>query len=174
MRRILLQEFGIAPHDAGARHDAPVKTLRPHVIAKVRVEMFEQLAQRKALDIRMDDAHFELIDVEQRVQHARHDADRCVETLQKGLRLRPVGLLRQQSLEKPNCLQRLSQIMTGGGEEARFGDIRLFGGLLGGVERLGCALFFSDVRERDHDPFNQPVMSSVRQNKPILPNPALG
>ena len=38
----LLQQSRIASHDAGARHDAPVKTLRSHVIAKVRVEMLEQ------------------------------------------------------------------------------------------------------------------------------------
>ena len=90
----------------------------------------------------MNDARFELIDVEQRVQHSRHDADRCIETLQQRLRFRRVGFFGQQSLQKPDGLQRLSQIMAGGGEETRFGDIRLFGGLLGGVERFRCALSF--------------------------------
>src|SRR5208283_4497188 len=144
------------------------------VITKVGVEMIKQLAQRKALDVRMDDARLELIDVEQRVQHSRHNADGCVETLQERLQFRVVAFVGQQSLEKSDRLQRLPQIMAGGGEKARFGDARLFGGLRGGGERLGCALFFGDVRECDDDAFDQAVMGPVWQYHSIIPYSRVG
>src|ERR1019366_4072342 len=55
--------------------------------------------------------------------------------------------------------------MAGGGEESRFGDISLVRDLLGGVERFRGAFLFGDVREGYYDPFNQPVMRSVRQTE---------
>ena len=66
--------------------------------------MLEQISQRKALNIRVDDAGFELIDIEERVQHSRHDANRRVETLEQRLRFQPFGLFNQQSLQKPDRL----------------------------------------------------------------------
>ena len=144
------------------------------MIAEVGVKMLEQISQCKALNIRVDDAGFELIDIEERVQHSRHDANRRVETLQQRLRFQPVGLFSQQSLQKPDRLQRLSQIMAGGGEEARFGDISLVRDLLGGVERFRGPLLFGDVREGYYDALDQAVVGPVRQYKPIVPNPVLG
>ena len=74
------------------------------MIAEVGVKMLEQFSQCKALNVGVDDAGFELIDIEERVQHSRHHANRRVETLQQRLRFWPVGLFNQQSLQKPDRL----------------------------------------------------------------------
>ena len=76
----------------------------------------------------MHDAGLDLVDVEQRVQHARHRAQRLVEPREQLLLPLAFHRLGQQSLQQGQRLQRLAQIVAGGGEEARFrhvGQLRL-------------------------------------------------
>ena len=167
----LLEQTWIAPHHASARRDAPVEPLRAHVIAEILVEMFKQLVERKVFHIGVDDARFELIDVEQRVQHSRHHAHRGVETFQEFLRFVAGRLYCQQAMQQPDGLQWLPQIMARGGEEARFRDIGPVGDLLGVGQRLRRAFVFGDVPEGDDHAFDAAVLVSVRQNEPIVPNP---
>ena len=157
----LLEQPRVAPHDACARHDTPLKALSSHMIAEVRVEMLEQLIQRKALDISMDDAGLELIDVEERVQHSRHDADRSVEAFRSVWASLPFAF----SLSKPRSSRMVCsgclRVMACRSKKPRFGDIGLVGGLLGGDQRFRSELPLSDVRESNYDPFDQAVMGSV-------------
>jgi hypothetical protein len=59
-----------------------------------------------------------LIDVEERVQHAQHGAHGLVETADQAQGGFVLDLLSQYFMQQADRLQRLAQIMTGGGEES--------------------------------------------------------
>ena len=90
----------------------------------------------KADHFGVDGAGLDLVDVEQRVQHARHGAQRLVEPCDQLLRLLALDHLRQQPLQQGERLQRLAQIMARGGEKARFRDIGQFCLPLGRLQRV--------------------------------------
>ena len=57
-------------------------------------------------------AHFDLIDVEQRIQHAGHGAQRFIDAGDQFLSPLPDDLLGQQTLEQREGLHRLPQIVA--------------------------------------------------------------
>src|ERR1700674_2241037 len=75
----LLEQPRIAADMKAALDHTPVELLRRGVIAKLGSQTIEQRSDRKDNDFRVDDTSFRWVDVEQRVQHARHDAKRLVE-----------------------------------------------------------------------------------------------
>ena len=83
-------------------------------------------------DFGLNGAHFDLVDVEQRIQHARHGAQCVIDAPDQLLSLVADDFLRQQALEEGERLQRLSQIVARRREKARLGDARQFRLTLGG------------------------------------------
>ena len=88
------------------------------MIGEFGLEPFEQRIDRKDHDLRIDDPGFQLVDVEQRVQHARHDLKRLVELADQRQGAFFLDRLRQYPTQKAEGLQRLAQIVTGGGQKA--------------------------------------------------------
>ena len=144
----------------------------------------EQVVHGEVDDFRLNGAHFDLIDVEQRIQHARHGAQSFIDAPDQLLRLLPDHLLGQQALEQGERLQWLSQIVARRREKARLGDARQFRLPLGGGERIRRAPPFGYVFIGDddalgllvagavgHDPAHEPV----RRSDPGFPaRPASG
>ena len=75
----LLQQAWIAAHVEPARDHAPTELLRYSVVGKLGSEAIEHGADLKLYDFRTDDPRLELVDVEQRIQHAGHRAERFLE-----------------------------------------------------------------------------------------------
>src|SRR5258707_7740687 len=75
----LLKQTGIAAHAEAARNDAPAEAMRRRVKAELRPQMLEHDIDREIDHLSADDPGLELVDVEERVQHARHGAHRLVE-----------------------------------------------------------------------------------------------
>ena len=80
--------------------------------------------------------------------------------------------LRQQPLQQGERLQRLAQIMAGGGEKARLGDIGQLGLPLGRLQRVRRALALGDVGEGDDDAFDPVVLGAVGQMRRMIPDAA--
>ena len=119
----LFEQARIAPDMEAASDHAPAEFPGRHVIAEFGSEAIEQRIDRKDHDLRIDDPGFELIDVEQRVQHARHDLKRLVELADQRQGGFVLDRLRQNTAQQADGLQRLAQIVTGGGEKTRFAEI---------------------------------------------------
>ena len=168
----LLEQAGIAVHGEAARDDAPAEALRFRVIDELGPQPLEQIVDREADRLGADDAGLELVDVEERVQHARHGAQRLVEPghqLQGALIL---DLARQQPLQQADGLQRLTQIVARGGEEARLADIGLLGLALGRFDRFRRAVALGDIVDRQQDlrPFRETrrgILRALRQQRPF-------
>src|SRR4029077_2041378 len=84
------------------------------MVGELGFEAIQEAADRKLDDLRTDDPGLELVDVEQRIQHARHCAQRLIELGdQPGAAL--VGdPLREYPAQEAQGLQRLTQIVAGG------------------------------------------------------------
>ena len=65
-----------------------------------------------------DSADFELVYVQQRVQHARHSTQRPIEACDQLLCSLPLDGIRQQPLKQCKRLERLAEVMARGGEKA--------------------------------------------------------
>src|SRR5689334_1868488 len=76
----LLEQTGIAAHAEAARNDAPAEAVRCCMKAELRPQMLEHGIDREINHLSADDPSLELVDVEERVQHARHRADGFVES----------------------------------------------------------------------------------------------
>ena len=116
--------------------------MRLRVIGELVPQPVEQIVDRKADHFGADGAGLDLVDVEQRVQHARHGAQRLVEPGDQLLRSLALDGLRQQPLKQGKRLKRLAQVMARGGEKARLRDIgqlRLPLGRLQRVRRVAAA-----------------------------------
>src|SRR6201981_415127 len=76
----LLEQAWIAAHAEAARNDAPAEPMRRRVKAKLRPQMLEHCIDREIDHLSPDDPGLQLVDVEERVQHARHSAHSFVES----------------------------------------------------------------------------------------------
>ena len=106
---------------------------------------------RKIDDRRAHDPGFELVDVEQLVEHARHRAHRLVEPADELQRWFIANALFQHALEQAYGLKRLAQIMTGSREKARLADIGPICLGFCGLQRFALALDLGDVNDRHQD-----------------------
>ncbi len=96
-------------------------------IVELVAQTIEQIADGKGHGLSLDDARLDLVDVEQGVQHARHGAERLFEARNQLLGFFAFDRLGQQLLQQRQRLQRLAQVMAGGSQETRLGDIRTIG-----------------------------------------------
>ncbi len=147
----LLEKSGIAAYDEAARHHTPVETAGRRVIRELSRELVEKALDRKIDNRRTHVPDFELVDVEQLVEHARHRAHRLVEPVHESERCLIVNALFQHPLEQRDGLQGMPQIMTGGSEKARFADVGPFRFRLRGLQCFALALDLGDVIDRHQD-----------------------
>ena len=96
----LLEKTGIAAYGEAARDHAPVETVRRRVIGELGPQLLEQALDRKIDDRRAHDPGFELVDVEQLVEHARHRAHRLVEPVHELQRCFIVNAFFQHPLQQ--------------------------------------------------------------------------
>src|ERR1700739_1897492 len=99
--------------------------MRGRVKAELRLQMLEQYIDREIDHLSADDPGLELVDVEERVQHARHRAHSFVESADQAQGGFVLNLLRQYFMQQADRLQRLAQIMAGGGKESGLAEIGL-------------------------------------------------
>jgi hypothetical protein len=69
-------------------------------------------------------------------------------------------------------LQRLAQIMAGGGQKAGFGDIGAFGLQFGRFKSAGGGLAFGNVGKGDDDPFDPAIARAIGEYAAQEPFPA--
>ncbi len=141
----LLEQTRIAAHVQAARDHAPTELLRRSMVGELGSEAIEHGADLKLDDVRTDDPRLELIDIEQRIQHARHRAERLLELRDQPGPALILDPLPQYPAQQAEGLQRLAQVMAGGGEEARLSEIGLLRQKLGGLQRLARSFAFGDV-----------------------------
>ena len=147
--------------------------MRLRVIGELIPQPVEQIVDRKADHFGVDGAGLDLVYVEQRVQHARHGAQRLVEPRDQFLCSLSLDDLCQQPLKQGKRLQRLAEIVARRGEKARFrgiGQLRL---------PLGCPQLvrrvppLGDVGKGDDDALDPVVLGAVRQYATDVPGAAL-
>ena len=117
----LLEQARVAPNAQPAGNHVPDETMRLSMIGKFDPQPLEQVVDREIDLFRVDAPGLELIDVEERVQHAQQSVRRLVEPgdQHQGLFvLFVLDLLRQDSAHQAESLQRLPQVMASGGKEA--------------------------------------------------------
>ena len=165
----LLEQTRIASNGQCAGHHAQREARRLRVIGQFVPEAVEQLVHGEVGCFGLNGAHFDLIDVEQRIQHSRHGAQSFVDAADQLLGLLPDHLLGQQALKQGERLQRLSQIMAGRREKARFGDARQFRLSLGGAERIRRAPPFRYVFIGDNDALGLLVAGAIGQDPAYEP-----
>ena len=83
------------------------------MIGKLFAQPVEQIVQRIADNVGAHDAGLDLVDVEQRVEHAGHGVQSVIEPLDQLLRLLAFHGPSEQALNKGDSLERLAQIMAG-------------------------------------------------------------
>ena len=168
----LLQQPRVAAHRRRAPHHAQADRLRPRLGGEVAAQPVQQVADREGREFGAHDAGLDLVDVEQRVQHPRHRAQRVAEARHQapgGLALDDVA---QQALQQRHGLQRLAQVVAGGGEEARPGGVGQVGLLPGPFERLAGVPAPGDVAEGDDHALDPAVVGAVRQDAAAEPGAA--
>ena len=144
------------------------------MVVELVTQSVEQVLDREADELGMDGAGFELVDVEQRVEHARHGGGGFVEARNQGQRfllLVVSDFPGQNAAHQAEGLQRLAKVVAGGGEEAGLGGIGLLGLALGGFQRVRCTPALGDVDEGDDDAFDPVVLGAIGQNPPTIPQP---
>ena len=75
----------------------------------------------------------------------------------------------QQPLQQRQGLQRLAQIVAGGGEEVRLGLVGDFGAVFGGLQRVADALALGHVDEGDDHAFDAAGLRPIGQDAPHEP-----
>ena len=169
----LLEQTRIAVYRKAARDHAQGKPLCLRVIGELIPQPVKQIVDRETDHFGVDGAGLDLVDVEQRVQHARHGAQRLVEPCDQLLCSLPLDGLRQQPLKQGKRLQRLAEVMARGGEKARFRDSGQFRLPLGRLQRVCRVPPLGDVGKGDDDAFDPVVLGAVWQDAADVPGAAL-
>ena len=159
--------------DRRARDDAEREAGRLCVVSQFLPKAIKQAVHRNVGDFRLNGTNFDLIDVEQRIQHARHGAQCVIDAPDQLLSLFVNDFLRQQALEEGEGLQRLSEIVARRGEKARLCNARQFSLTLGGGERIRRAPPFGYVFIGDDDAFGFLVAGAVGHDPADEPGGAL-
>ena len=133
----------------------------------------KQFVDREIDHFGADGAGLDLVYVEQRVQHARHGAQRVVDPCDQFLGSLALDDLGQQSLQQGKRLQRLAQVMARRGEKPRFRDIGQICLPLGYAQLVRRVPPLGDVGECDDDALDPIVLGAVRQYATDVPGAAL-
>ncbi len=134
------------------------------MIDKLIPQLLQQTCDREIDDLGVDRTRFDLVDIEQRVQHSRHRAERLVQTRNKFPGLFRLDILCQQSLHQSQGLQWLAQIVACCGEEPRFGGIRLIGLPLGDPELVRHMSPLGDIGKCDDDSLYPAALCAIGQD----------
>ena len=143
------------------------------MVSQFLPKAIKQAVHRNVGDFRLNGTNFDLVDVEQRIQHARHGAQCVIDAPDQLLSLFVNDSLRQQALEEGEGLQRLSEIVARRGEKARLCNARQFSLTLGGGERIRRAPPFGYVFIGDDDAFGLLVAGAVGHDPADEPGGAL-
>ena len=149
-----------------------MKILRPGMVRKFIPQPVKQITDREIDELRVYRPGFQLIDVEQRVEHARHSGGRLIETRdeRQGLFLLAVlDLPCQDTSHQTEGLQRLPEVVACGGEKAGLGDIGLLSFPPGGLQRIGGASAFGDIGKGDDDALDPVILGAVGQYPADVP-----
>src|SRR5208282_3594721 len=82
----MLEQAWIAAHAEAARDDAPAEPMRCRVKAELCPQLLEHVIDREIDHLSADDPGLQLVDVEERIQHARHSAHGLVESADQAQR----------------------------------------------------------------------------------------
>ena len=149
-----------------------MKLLRPGMVSKFIAQPVKQIIDREIDELRMYRPGFQLIDVEQRVEHARHGGGRLVEARdeRQGLFLLVVpDFPCQDTAHQAEGLQRLPEVVARGGEKAGLGDIGLLCFPLGGLQRVGGASTLGDIGKGDDDALDPIILGAIGQYSANVP-----
>ena len=130
------QQGRIALGDGVGRDVAQLDALLLGDRRERRDQRIQQRAERHRAHLRLDRAGIELGDVEQRVEQGFDRAQAVIDLLHQVVARMP---LRHRGHEQARRVQRLQQVVAGGGDEAGLVDVGLFG-LGAGRFQLGGAL----------------------------------
>ena len=169
----LLEQARIGANELRAGQDAQREARRLRVVGQLLPEAVEQIIHRDVGDFGLNGAHLDLIDVEQRVQHAGHRAQSFVDANDQTLGPVAFDLLGQQALKQGKRLQRLTQIVARRREKARLGHGGQFGLSLGGGQRVGRAPPFGHVFKGYDDALGLLVAGAIGQDPTNVPVAAL-
>ena len=103
--------------------------------AELMLQRFDDVRQREAADFRREFAGIQARDFEQCIEQILGRLERRVGAFGEARAFRIERLLAQRRGEQARGVERLQQIVRGGGEEARLARIRRFGFALGGFLR---------------------------------------
>ncbi len=112
----------------------------------------------------MDRAGLDLIDVEQRVQHARHGTQRLIQSADQLSGLVAFDVLSQQSLHQREGLQRLAKVVACRRQESRLRGVRQICLPFCDPEFIRHTPPFGDVGKGDDNPFHAVILRPVRQD----------
>ena len=132
----LLEQTPIALNGQRAGDHAQREAGRLRMIGQFIPQAIKQFIHADRDDFGLNGAHFNLVDVEERIQHPGHGVQSFVDASDQFLRLRPDHILGEQALKQGKRLQWLAQIMACRCEKARFGDARQFRLSLSGARAL--------------------------------------
>src|SRR5690348_4459223 len=128
----------IAVDDERRRHDAEVEALALRQRGEFYSESVEQLGERELAPLRREGAGIETRDVEQGPEQILDEAQRRINLayeLEVGCGLSRLPFEQRRDVE-PRRVERLQQIMAGGGKKARLAEIGILGDRLSATERF--------------------------------------
>ena len=170
----LFQKPRVAFDMGGTGQDAQGEPARLCHIGRLVAQVIQHIRHGEVGQLGIDRAGLDLVDVEQHIQHARQRPQRLIEPGQQAFGPLATDGLRQQFLQQGQRLQRLAQIVAGGGEKARFGEIGALGLQLCRLQRGADAPAIGDVGKGDDHAFHQPVMRPVGEYASGEPDIARG
>src|SRR3954452_13538070 len=131
----LLQQARVAVYHDTALNHAQFKSVGLRVIGEFILQPVQQITDRKADDLRTDNARIDLVHIEQRVQHARHGNQRLVEPRHQLFSSVTLDNRRQKPLKESQRLKRLAEVMAGRSQKPRLRDACRLRLLLGHLQR---------------------------------------
>ena len=170
----LVQQMRIAVDHGRTGHDRQIKIARLRNDTKFIAQPVEHVIQRKLRQPGLDHAGFDLVDVQQRIEHARHGMQCLFKPKQQIGFARAIHRLSQQAGQQRQRLQRLAQVMAGRCQKPRFGNVGAFRLKLGRLKRAGHRLGLGDVGKGDDHAFDPGVMRAVGEYPTHEPRAARG
>ncbi len=170
----LLEQARIAIDRETARYDVEDKVPGCGVITELIAQPLQQAGKREADELGMDRPGFELVDIEERTEHARHGGGRLVQAdheCQGLILLFVANLPGQDPAHQTERLQRLAKIMARSGQEAGLGDVGLLRVALGGFQCVGGEFASGGVNKGDDDALNPVILGAIGQYQANIPSP---
>src|SRR5471032_224959 len=127
----LHQQMRVASNRETTGSNAEDEVRRQRTIVKFILHLIKKITNRKTNQLRMNRSGFDLVNVQQRVQHAGHRAQDMLETLDHLLCNIAFHGVRERTLKQDKSLEWLAQVMTRRSQKSRLGVIGLICKLFG-------------------------------------------